>query len=1059
MADIQDHVAYLSQDIGSRPAGTEEEQVAAQYIANELQREAGLSSAIEDFNCIIDYEKTTIIVGAAAFVFALLSLFIPFMAVPAIIITAATAIIYVMEAFDRPVLSRMLSKGLSQNVVAHYVPDYSAERGGSRRRKVVLVAHYDSGRIRPDLNSALGSFMPIIMRIELICMIVLPFLVILHGIFLPNLAGGGLVALQVITIIVAAFGLIAAVGALLRKFAGYSNGANCNASGVGVLLGLAEEVSSARRYAAYDNPSPDLLAEAAQEKAQPVVHGREAALAAGVVPQDAELVYHDSVQQQSAPIDPDAAVALNRLNLAAAAAEPNPAASGDLGSAEERLVAAKMALAAFTGQPIENKIYLTDFPDETARGAAVGKGGQPLPAGAQMAEGGLPAASVSEAQFIEENDAQGGYRAEELRERLVDVDGVSAGQAASEALESLPHQTFFAAPTPFEHKDVPDWFRAAQAKAKKSDLAPKNVQRSQFADALDAAVQASRERAAAEAKRASSPDLENAKERLQQIRENIMNVKAPTRQSATAGEIAEYEVNEALAVGMEMAKEQSEGVDDQPQLTLTQGAAEADFADGKTVSFAPMDVFEEQEKNLPENQLANQQENQPDNQPITASEAVASAVANIPTLAAIATSDFEKKKTPKKRRKRQISLPKMAKDEKDLTPLGEMQKQPAPIAFSKAGSLDSETTVELSIRDAAGPRAREGLSALPNISTSFKPIEAQTIPAVAELDEKTRAIPPIIVPEAPSVEERELLAATGAIEGLTRGEEHELRHLEERDDDLFVVDADDSAYIDEFEEGGAYASASHVDMPKSRASRIFGRFRRNRKRNADEVTPQEWLDVEEDFDAREIGAARGSWESFQDESDEFEEQRESNRRWQGGFAPVSSEEYADGQGDSAERFASQRLNEFHNPPLNMEVWFVALGAELARDAGMKAFLHEHAQDMRGAIVIDIGALGAGTLSLATSEGATSTVSASSRMRRYVQKAADSLGLQIGEARLSWCDTAASIAQKQGHQAMHLVGMNGALPAYYGSKQDVFENLDSDVIQTNAEFVMELLRNI
>ena len=32
MPDIKEHIAYLSQEIGARPAGTEEEQQAALYI-------------------------------------------------------------------------------------------------------------------------------------------------------------------------------------------------------------------------------------------------------------------------------------------------------------------------------------------------------------------------------------------------------------------------------------------------------------------------------------------------------------------------------------------------------------------------------------------------------------------------------------------------------------------------------------------------------------------------------------------------------------------------------------------------------------------------------------------------------------------------------------------------------------------------------------------------------------------------------------------------------------------------------------------------------------------
>ena len=50
MAEIMDDISYLSQEIGPRPAGTEEEQQAALYIADQIQKQTGFSANIEDFN-------------------------------------------------------------------------------------------------------------------------------------------------------------------------------------------------------------------------------------------------------------------------------------------------------------------------------------------------------------------------------------------------------------------------------------------------------------------------------------------------------------------------------------------------------------------------------------------------------------------------------------------------------------------------------------------------------------------------------------------------------------------------------------------------------------------------------------------------------------------------------------------------------------------------------------------------------------------------------------------------------------------------------------------------
>ena len=76
---------------------------------------------------------------------------------------------------------------------------------------------------------------------------------------------------------------------------------------------------------------------------------------------------------------------------------------------------------------------------------------------------------------------------------------------------------------------------------------------------------------------------------------------------------------------------------------------------------------------------------------------------------------------------------------------------------------------------------------------------------------------------------------------------------------------------------------------------------------------------------------------------------------------------------------------------------MALGSELAQHGGMHAFLAEHSQDLRGSIIIDIDALGAGELCMIEREGMYRKVKASSRMKRYTKKASQATGLSIGTA--------------------------------------------------------------
>ena len=74
MPDIIDHVSYLSEEIGPRPGGTEEEQQAALYIADYLQKEAGLAAEIEDFAIASNTEAPSLICAGILLVAVVLGL-------------------------------------------------------------------------------------------------------------------------------------------------------------------------------------------------------------------------------------------------------------------------------------------------------------------------------------------------------------------------------------------------------------------------------------------------------------------------------------------------------------------------------------------------------------------------------------------------------------------------------------------------------------------------------------------------------------------------------------------------------------------------------------------------------------------------------------------------------------------------------------------------------------------------------------------------------------------------------------------------------------------------
>ncbi|MCI8469829.1 MAG: M28 family peptidase [Eggerthellaceae bacterium] len=1019
MADIQEHVAYLSQSIGPRPAGTEEEQQAALYITEQLQTDAGLPASIEDFNCNPDADLPKAICSGVVVIAAALACFLPVAAIPALILAVLATAVFVAEALGTPVVSRFLNRGVSQNVIAKYEPDFSPETGSTRRRKIVLVSHYDSGKVQFETKAPLFGVLPILNWAAVGGMAASVVLLLVRCV--SALEGTGLIVVNVLAVVA----LLAAAWPLLlcvmHRAASYNEGANCNAAGVAVLMDVAARVGKGRlSQAELDRLGVDGA----------VVHGQEAARRSGAVDDGTELVYETAPTEQREE------------------------------SAAERLLSAKAAVAALTGMPVSDTINI-DIPEEEPPAPAV------APEGEAVSEEVLPQDDQEETLAPGEEDA----------------------------LEIEPEGE--AAPS------VPDWFKAAQEKAKKPEEDKHPVQRSRYADALDAALADQRPN------RFSAPvetGLSETEQRLQQMRESIMEVKAPgfRRDDAPADAAAEA-AQEAPAA---------------------QSAPEGDEPGGATVAFRPVpldipavdapDVLGAAAKESPASILddavadlrAQEGITVREPRPLTGSqpeaeaavdrgalaESLAAAIPSIQSPASLSASipaiggeAAGKKPT---RRRRAISLPSIGGEADGLTPLDELSKQRAPLAEERqpgTGRVRDLRAVLPSIGAAQDDKA----AAIASLSGSFAPVAPEA--AAADAGDAADA-------DAPSVARAGAFAVASSTGSFTPVGDELLEDVDP--DDMYIDDADDSDYEDVITETGAFSGPGYVDMPKSRAQRFLGKFGFGRKRHEAETSPQEWLDVDDEFEAQAAGAARGGWESFRQEDDVYEESADyyedeyyeegdaddeegevfeayydeddaphgAGTRWNGGsfsreqLGRVStlSEDVAPEQpADVADEAVAdvEGIYRFRNPDINTEVWFVALGAELAGNGGMNAFLDEHSQDMRGAIIIDLDALGAGDLTLIDREGTYLPRQASSRMRRLAKKAATAVGMTVGSGTMLWMDSAAACAMRRGCQVMHLVGMDAGKPAYFGQSDDVVENVSRDRMTANADFVMELLKNI
>ena len=242
MSTPMDHIAYLSQEIGPRPAGTEEEQQAALYITERLQKDAHLSAQIEDFTCNSNALMTPIICYGVAIVAVLLGIILPVIAIPATVLALAAAGIAICEALDHPLLSQAFTKGVSQNIVAKYEPTQSSDAAGSRRRKVIVVANYDSGKVRRETAGVFVRALRPLRYGALGGMVVAAVFTLLRGVVLSE--GAASLVLAVLAGVCLIPSAVLLVFALLEKFGPFTEAANDNASGVAVMLEVARRLGN-----------------------------------------------------------------------------------------------------------------------------------------------------------------------------------------------------------------------------------------------------------------------------------------------------------------------------------------------------------------------------------------------------------------------------------------------------------------------------------------------------------------------------------------------------------------------------------------------------------------------------------------------------------------------------------------------------------------------------------------------------------------------------------------------------------------------------------------------
>ena len=241
--------------------------------------------------------------------------------------------------------------------------------------------------------------------------------------------------------------------------------------------------------------------------------------------------------------------------------------------------------------------------------------------------------------------------------------------------------------------------------------------------------------------------------------------------------------------------------------------------------------------------------------------------------------------------------------------------------------------------------------------------------------------------------------------------------------------------LDEVEE------APVQEAPKRKQFSLFGR---KKQRETDSLA--DYLGLDEDYDAKTAGRQIGSWDDLED-----------NPNWKGGAA-ASEELRGTDEEPAAEEMVQASSSLGRDELLCHDIWFVALGANGLDHAGMKAFVAKHRPQLRGAFVINLDCVGAGDLSVLSTEGMGNTRRVDRRINRLLKGVAKDFSVELLETPFDWNSTDATPAMRSSMRCATIMGVNEfGLPALSRTPEDAPENVDTDQISLVSSMVMEVIR--
>ncbi len=278
---------------------------------------------------------------------------------------------------------------------------------------------------------------------------------------------------------------------------------------------------------------------------------------------------------------------------------------------------------------------------------------------------------------------------------------------------------------------------------------------------------------------------------------------------------------------------------------------------------------------------------------------------------------------------------------------------------------------------------------------------------------------------------------------------------------LYVDDAEDD-YESGYDDQGAYVSDLEIEMPKRK---LFGRRkdkkRKGRKGRKNEATSSanEWLGVDENYNATQEGARIGTWDNFSENPGAVDDVDTGQSVWDSWDDYDDEADWRGGAyGGETEEQNRDAVDALSDELLNKEVWFVALGASDAGSAGMENLLRTHEADLKNARIVNLECIGAGELCFTASEQVLlHGFGTDPRMQKLVKKAAHTAGVDMKRVKLDWRSTEATPAIARKKRAITITALeNGTNPGWkWGDDND--ELVSEGNLRKVARVLVEIVK--